>query len=212
VTTLVLATRNAGKIAELTRLLEPHGAEVLGLDSFPEIGEIPEEGETFAENALTKALTVARATGRIAVADDSGLVVDALAGAPGVYSARFASPEDVPGGDAMGQDERNNAKLLAALQGVPAEKRTARFVCCMAAAAPNGETLVAERDWEGRIAEEPAGDKGFGYDPLFYVPETDCTSAQLDPEEKNRRSHRGQALHALLEAWPAFLDRAGDAA
>ncbi|TVM15538.1 non-canonical purine NTP pyrophosphatase [Oceanidesulfovibrio indonesiensis] len=207
-TKLVLATRNAGKIAELTRLLEPHGVEVLGLDRFPEIGEIPEEGETFAENALTKALTVARATGLIAVADDSGLAVDALGGAPGVYSARYAQPEDVPGGDSMSQDERNNAKLLAALQDVPPQERTARFVCCMAAAAPNEETLVAERFWKGRIAEAPAGDNGFGYDPLFHVPDAGCTSAQLAPEEKNRRSHRGQALEALLQEWPGFLERA----
>lgn len=210
-TTLVLATRNAGKIAELTRLLAPHGVEVLGLDRFPEIGEIPEDGETFAENALFKALTVARATGHIAVADDSGLAVDALGGAPGVYSARYAQPGDVPGGESMTQDARNNAKLLAALQGVPMDKRTARFVCCMAAAAPNEETLVAERAWEGRIALEPGGDNGFGYDPLFLVPDAGCTSAQLAPEEKNRRSHRGQALKALLQGWPEFLARAGEA-
>lgn len=206
-TKLVLATRNAGKIAELTRLLEPHGVEVLGLDRYPEVGEIPEEGDTFAENALTKALTVALATGLLAVADDSGLAVDTLGGAPGVYSARYAEPDDVPGGEVLSQDERNNAKLLAALRDIPSEKRTARFVCCMAAAAPNGETLVAERSWEGRIADAPAGDNGFGYDPLFYVPETGCTSAQLDPEEKNRRSHRAQALEALLRAWPEFLER-----
>ena len=198
---VVLATRNRGKIAELSKLLEGFHLEVRGLDAFPEVGEVPETGDTFAANALQKASTVAGLTGLVAVADDSGLVVDALGGAPGVYSARYA-------GEKAG-DAANNAKLLAALAGVPAGRRQARFRCVMAAAAPNGETLLAEGAWEGEIALAPAGEGGFGYDPLFFDPALGRTAAQLDREEKNAVSHRGRALRALLAAWPPFWARAG---
>ena len=198
---VVLATRNRGKIAELSKLLEGFHLEVRGLDAFPEVGEVPETGDTFAANALQKASTVAGLTGLVAVADDSGLVVDALGGAPGVYSARYA-------GEKAG-DAANNAKLLAALAGVPAGRRQARFRCVMAAAAPNGETLLAEGAWEGEIALALTGEGGFGYDPLFFDPALGRTAAQLDREEKNAVSHRGRALRALLAAWPPFWARAG---
>lgn len=199
--TVVLATRNNGKIREFSALLADFGLEVKGLGDFPEIGDIPETGETFLENARIKAHTVAKLTGLIAVADDSGLEVDALDGAPGVYSARYAGED--------GNDEANNDKLLAALDGVPEERRTARFTCCMVAAAPGGEEVYAQRSWEGRIGFERAGDNGFGYDPLFQVPDKGCSSAQLSPEDKNARSHRGQAVKALLELWPGFLKKLG---
>ena len=198
---VVLATRNRGKIAELSKLLEGFHLEVSGLDAFPAVGEVPETGDTFAANALEKARTVAGLTGLVAVADDSGLEVDALGGAPGVYSARYA-------GETAG-DAANNAKLLAALAGVPAGRRAARFRCVMAAAAPNGETLLAEGAWEGEVALEPVGEGGFGYDPLFFDPRLGRTAAQLTREDKNAVSHRGQAMRALLAAWPGFWERAG---
>jgi XTP/dITP diphosphohydrolase len=198
---VVLATRNRGKIAELSKLLEGFHLEVAGLDAFPQVGEVPETGDTFAANALEKARTVAGLTGLVAVADDSGLEVDALGGAPGVYSARYA-------GEKAG-DAANNAKLLAALAGVPAGRRAARFRCVMAAAAPGGETLLAEGAWEGEIALELTGEGGFGYDPLFFDPRLGRTAAQLTREEKNAVSHRGKALRSLLAGWPGFWSRAG---
>lgn len=198
---VVLATRNAGKIAELSKLLEGFHLEVRGLDTFPEIGEAPETGDTFRANALEKARFVAGLTGLAAVADDSGLEVDALGGAPGVYSARYA-------GEKAG-DAANNAKLMAALSGIPPGRRRARFRCVMAAAAPNGETLLAEGAWEGEIAVELTGEGGFGYDPLFFDPALGRTAAQLTREEKNAVSHRGKALRALLASWPDFWRRAG---
>ncbi|MBG0777703.1 MAG: XTP/dITP diphosphatase [Desulfovibrionaceae bacterium] len=197
--TVVLATRNKGKIAELTALLAAHSITVLGLDAFPEIGEIEETGATFAENSAIKARAVCEATGMVAVADDSGLEVDALDGAPGVRSARYS------GEDAT--DARNNAKLLEALDGVPEARRTARFRCVMTAAAPGGELLVADGAWEGRVALAPAGGNGFGYDPLFFDPELGRTAAELDKAAKNARSHRGRALERLLASWPEFWDR-----
>lgn len=198
---VVLATRNPGKIAELSALLKDFALEVQGLDAFPAIGELPETGDTFRDNALEKARTAAARTGLAAVADDSGLEVDALGGAPGVYSARYA------GGRAG--DAANNAKLLDALAGTPPLRRTARFCCVMAAAAPGGEILVAEGTWEGEIALELTGSGGFGYDPLFFDPRLGRTAAQLTREEKNAVSHRGKALRALLAGWPGFWKRAG---
>jgi XTP/dITP diphosphohydrolase len=190
---VVLATRNAGKIKELHALLAPLGLAVQGLDAYPEIGEIPETGTTFLENARIKARAVCRATGRISLADDSGLCVDALSGAPGVYSARFSGENAT--------DEANNAKLLAAMALVPERDRTCRFVSVVVAASPDGRELVAEGAWEGRVAAEPAGSGGFGYDPLFFDPQTGKTAAELTPAEKNGRSHRGKALAALVGKW-----------
>ena len=198
--TVVLATRNAGKIAELSALLAGFGVAVLGLDAFVHIGEIEETGTTFAENAALKARTVAQATGLIALADDSGLAVDELSGAPGVYSARFSGEGAT--------DAANNAKLLDALAGVPESRRGCRFFSVVAAHAPNGAEILAEGRWEGRVLTSPRGTGGFGYDPLFLDPELGRSAAELAPAEKNARSHRGRALRALLADWPAFWARA----
>lgn len=198
-TTLVLATRNQGKIREFGVLLAPFGLRVLGLDAFPEVGEVEETGVTFAENAILKADAVSAATGLVAVADDSGLEVDALAGAPGVYSARYSEEPGRPASDA-----RNVEKLLGALKNVPEAARTARFRCCMAAAAPSGKRLLADGTWEGLVADIPAGQNGFGYDPIFFDPELRRTAAQMDAATKNSRSHRAGAVAALLRQWPLF--------
>lgn len=194
---LVLATRNEGKVQEIAVLFEPQGIEVVSLKAFPEIPEIPEDGDTFTENALAKARAVMVHTGQLVMADDSGLEVDALGGAPGVHSARFAGePRD---------DRRNNEKLLRLLAGVPWEKRRARFRCVIALVAPGGAERIAEGICEGYITLEPRGTAGFGYDPLFYVPEYDRTFAELDLDTKNRISHRGRALNAAREAITELL-------
>lgn len=200
--TIVLATGNAGKIRELSAMLKElqPGIAVLGLKDFPEIGDIPETGETFEDNARIKALAVARATGLVAVADDSGLAVDALNGAPGVYSARYS------GEDAT--DEKNVAKLLDALKDVSDPWRGCHFACVMLAATPGGQELVGRGEWPGRVAHAPAGDKGFGYDPVFFDEELGLTAAQMDASVKNARSHRGLALRDLLGGWPEFWKRA----
>ena len=197
--TIVLATHNQGKVAELRALLKDFPYTILGLDSFPQVGEIPEPGASFEENALHKAGTVCRATGLIAVADDSGLVVDALDGAPGILSARYSDPDATP--------DKNNAKLLRELDGVPLSRRTARFVCVMAAQAPGGAAITARGVWEGFVAPAPSGKSGFGYDPVFFDPQAGMTAAEMEPAAKNRRSHRGKALQALLADWPVFLSR-----
>jgi XTP/dITP diphosphohydrolase len=182
-----MATGNPGKIRELARLLEGLGIEIVAQAEFG-VDDADETGTTFEENSLIKAQHAAAATGLPAIADDSGLSVDALDGAPGVYSARYA------GGAG---DEANNDKLLAALEG--SEDRGAAFHCVATFLAPGEEPLVAHGEWRGTILREPRGDGGFGYDPLFFVPECDCSSAELAPEEKNARSHRGQALRKLVE-------------
>ncbi len=197
---VVLATQNPGKIREFTALLKDFNqnfdVEVLGLDRFPDIGDIPETEDTFLGNARLKAAAVAQATGLVAVADDSGLEVDALDGQPGVYSARYAGGH----GDA----DANNAKLLEVLKDVPDPQRTARFTCVMVARAPSGAEITARASWEGRIAYGYKGKSGFGYDPIFFDPEAGMTAAEMDRDFKNARSHRGKALKALLEQWPDF--------
>jgi len=181
-----MATRNRGKVLELMKLLEGLDVEVLGPDDFPLLPEVEERGETFLENASIKALAGARASGLLAVADDSGLEVDALQGLPGVRSARFAGePPD---------DDQNNLKLLTMLEGVPLQQRTARFISVVAVAEPGGRVYTAEGKCEGLILEGPRGNGGFGYDPLFYVPELGKTFAEMTVEEKNMVSHRGKAL------------------
>lgn len=197
--TIVLATRNQGKIKEFRELLLPFGLEVLGLDAFPHVKDVEETGTTFADNARLKACAASAATGLVAVADDSGLEVDALGGAPGVYSARYSELSEVPA-----TDERNLAKLLEAMRGVPREKRRARFRCFMVACTPPGDTLSAQGEWEGFLAEAPKGSNGFGYDPIFFDPEKACSAAQMSREEKNSRSHRAKATSALLQEWPFF--------
>jgi XTP/dITP diphosphohydrolase len=194
--TLVMATRNAGKVRELKALLPDTGVSLLSLADFPEIPEIPEEGTTFAENAATKARAVARLTGHAALADDSGLAVEALGGAPGVYSARYAQDRTAPHPPT---DADNWHKLLEEMQGIPWERRAARFVCEIALAMPDGRVFTAHGECGGIIATAPAGDQGFGYDPVFWVPEYAATMAQLGPEVKNRISHRARALAAVRE-------------
>ncbi|WP_305045725.1 XTP/dITP diphosphatase [Geoalkalibacter sp.] len=187
---LVIATRNAGKLREIRRLFEEVGIAVLGLESFPELPEVEEDGETFAANAVKKAQTVARLTGRPVLADDSGLEVEALNGAPGVYSARFAG--------AGAGDEDNNRKLLAELARIPAAHRQAAFHCVMAYCLPGGDCTLFDGRLAGTILEAPRGEKGFGYDPLFFLPEFGKTLAELPLDVKNRISHRGQALRKVL--------------
>lgn len=194
--TIVLATRNQGKIRELRQLLADFDIEVLDVSAFPQIGEIEETGSTFAENALIKAAAVSKATGLAAVADDSGLEVDALGGAPGVRSARFSGENAT--------DEGNNALLLERMACVVEEKRACRFVSAVAAVSPAGRVIAARGAWEGRVLFAPRGTGGFGYDPLFFDPQAGLTAAEMPAEEKNARSHRGKALRALLEKWGPF--------
>lgn len=188
---LVLASGNAGKLAEIARLLEPLG---LVIRTQTEFGITPPEetGLSFIENAILKARHAARLSGLPALADDSGLEVDFLNGAPGIYSARYAGED--------GNDAANNRKLLDALEGVPAGQRSARFRCVIALLrhAEDPMPLVATGTWEGRILEAPRGEGGFGYDPLFLPAGLERTAAELGKAEKNRLSHRGQALQALL--------------
>ncbi len=204
--TLVMATRNAGKVRELADLLGDLDVRLLSLNDFPELPEIPEEGATFADNALAKARAVARLTGLPALADDSGLEVAALGGRPGVFSARYA--QDRTGG-ATPADEDNWKKLLDELKDVPPDKRQARFVCEIALAWPNGRLVTTRGEVAGAIALEPRGTQGFGYDPVFWVPAYQATVAEMDPAVKNRISHRGRALqklkHLLAEGREEFF-------
>ena len=213
--TIVLATRNQGKVRELAAPLALFGLRVVGLDAFPEAPEVEESGESFAANARLKAEAVALATGLTAVADDSGLEVDALDGAPGVRSARYWQPGDaLPGMDGarqagLSQDERNLHKLLAALEHTPEARRTARFRCAMCAARPATgagpqRMLTAEGRWEGRILRSPCGSGGFGYDPVFLDPILGISAAAMPAEVKMRRSHRAKALSCLLALWPEW--------
>lgn len=189
---LVLASGNAGKHRELAAMLDPLGIDLV-LQSELGVTSVPETGLSFVENALIKARHAARSTGLPAVADDSGLIVDALEGAPGLHSARYAGPDAT--------DADNLAKLLDALQGVDPERRGARFYCVLVLLrrAEDPAPLICEGEWRGRVAEAPRGEGGFGYDPVFVDPDRDATAAELDPAEKNRISHRGRALAALAD-------------
>ncbi len=198
--TIVLATNNKGKIKELSAMLEPFGVTVKSLSEFPEIGEIPETGDTFLENSFIKARTVAKITGLVAVADDSGIEIDALDKRPGVYSARYAGEEC--------NDHANNEKMLAEMKDVPEEKRTGRYRCVMAASAPNGEEINTDGAYEIIVAHGYKGDGGFGYDVIVKDPEFGCHVAELEPEVKNKRSHRGKAMQKLLKLWPDFWEKA----
>ncbi len=191
-TRLLLATRNAGKLAELQRLLTAavHGVEVVGLRDVAGYPEAPETGATFAENALLKAREAVRYTGLPAVADDSGIAVDALIGMPGVLSARWSGRH--------GDDPANTALLLGQLADVPDERRGAAFVCAAALVTPDGSEHVIERQWRGQVVHEPRGSNGFGYDPVFLPDGLELTAAELEPAEKDARSHRGQAFAALV--------------
>ncbi|PKO22337.1 MAG: non-canonical purine NTP pyrophosphatase [Chloroflexi bacterium HGW-Chloroflexi-1] len=195
---LLIATHNPGKVREYRDLLADLPIEVTCLDAEGIALEVDETGATFAENAQQKAVTYARETGLWTWADDSGLEVDALGGAPGVHSARYAGPD--------ASDAERYRKLLDALTGVPWNRRTARFRCVVALATPHGEVRTAAGACEGIIAFGPAGEHGFGYDPVFYMPEHAATMAQLPPETKNRISHRGQAARAAAELLREMLE------
>lgn len=188
---IIFATGNEGKMKEIREILGDLGYEILSMKEAGVDVDIVEDGETFEENAIIKATTVMKATGSIVLADDSGLEVDYLNKEPGVMSARY-----------MGENTSYRIKnqiIIDRLDGVPDEKRTARFVCVIAAAFPDGRVETRRGTIEGRIAYEPAGENGFGYDPIFYYPEKKMTTAQLSPKEKNKVSHRGKALRLIKE-------------
>lgn len=186
---VVLATKNPGKVREIGAILARLPVDLVGLERFPEVEPAEEDGATFAENAAEKALHAWRTTGLVSLADDSGLLVDALGGRPGIRSARFAG--------VRATHQENNIKLLGLLSGVPLENRTARFVCVAALAFPNGEIVLKGGRLEGLITDTAAGAGGFGYDPIFYLPDLGKTVAQLDEATKNRISHRAQAFRAM---------------
>jgi XTP/dITP diphosphohydrolase len=189
---LVVATRNKGKLREIQAMLKGAGGariRVLSLEDFPDCPEVVEDGATFRQNALKKARAVAEFTGKLALADDSGLMVDALNGAPGVYSARFAGPD--------ADDRKNNLKLLRLMKQVPERGRGAQFVCVMALSGPEGSGIkekTVKGIVRGRILREMRGPGGFGYDPLFYYSRAGMTFAEMGPDEKNKVSHRARAL------------------
>ena len=194
---VVIATRNSGKLREIQAILAPLGLKILSLRDFPRIPEIIEDGQTFEENAVKKAVAVARHTRRIAIADDSGLAVDALHGRPGVFSSRYAGEKAT--------DAARYQKLLKEMVEIPPEKRGAAFMCAMAVAAPDGKAETVVGQCRGEIALAPKGSHGFGYDPVFYLPEWGKTMAELEPEVKNRISHRALALEKLKQLLPKFL-------
>lgn len=189
---LLLATRNQGKIVEFRRILDaiaPDSIELVGLDAFPNLHDVDETGKTFEENALLKAREMSEATGLPAIADDSGLCVDALNGDPGIFSARWAGVH--------GNDQANLEKVLAQLKDVPDEKRGAYFICVAALYLPDGRTFCQEGRFYGSILHAPVGENGFGYDPIFAPEGLDISSAQMSSEEKDAVSHRGKALRAI---------------
>lgn len=188
---IIFATGNQGKMVEIREILKDLDAEVISMKEAGVKADIVEDGKTFEENAVIKAKAICELTGEIVLADDSGLEIDYLNKEPGVYSARY-----------MGEDTSyhiKNANLVERLAGVPDEERTARFVCVIAAAFPDGTVKTVRAAMEGRIGYEEQGENGFGYDPIFYLPEYGCTSAQLSLEEKNKISHRGKALRAIKD-------------
>ncbi len=194
--TIIIATKNEGKAKEFIEIFHSYGYEVKTLLDFPEIPDIPETGETFKENALQKATAISEKFNTIVLADDSGLEVDALNGRPGIYSARFAGEH--------GNDEKNNEKLLNELKDIPTEERTANFHCSLVLVGPNRTPLHVVGEVDGLILEELLGTHGFGYDPLFYLPELKQSMAELTQEQKNKISHRAQAIEQLkqhLDDW-----------
>lgn len=189
---IIFATGNEGKMKEIRMILEELKCPVLSMREAGIEADIVEDGQTFEENAIIKARAIAQQTDSVVLADDSGLVIDYLDGEPGIYSARY-----------LGEDTSyriKNQNLIDRLEGVPDEKRGARFVCVIAAVLPGGEILTERGIMEGRIGYEEKGGNGFGYDPIFYVPEYDCSAAELTPEQKNQISHRGKALQKIKEA------------
>ena len=194
---LLLATRNKHKAGEFQELLNDLHIEVLTLESFPQIAEVVEDADTLERNALKKAREVFRGAGIPTLADDTGLEVYYLNGEPGVYSSRYAGEKAT--------DRQRCQKLLEEMASIPEGKRQARFVCAMAVALPHGRMEVVEGECRGWITSAPRGKRGFGYDPIFFVPQFGKTMAELEPEEKNRISHRAHALEKLKAILPAFL-------
>lgn len=195
---IIFATGNEGKMKEIRMILGDLDIPVVSMKEAGISADIEEDGTTFEENALIKAKTICEMTGELVLADDSGLEIDALNGEPGVYSARY-----------MGEETSyhiKNANLVQRLEGVADEKRTARFVCAMAAAFPDGNTITTRGTIEGRIGYEERGENGFGYDPIFYLPEYGCSTAELSLEKKNELSHRGKALRAIREKLKDYLN------
>ncbi|MBP3949693.1 XTP/dITP diphosphatase [Bacillus suaedae] len=187
---VIIATLNEGKVKEFKQLFGSKNWSVKSLRDFPEVEEVVEDGQTFAENAKKKAEALSNRLGKMVIADDSGLIVDALDGRPGIYSARYAGEEK--------DDKANIDKVLNELADLPSEDRTARFFCAMAVARPNEETLIYEGTCEGRITMEVIGENGFGYDPIFFIPELQKTMAELSPVQKNERSHRAKAIQLVF--------------
>ena len=188
---LIFATGNAGKMKEIREILSDLDAEILSMKEAGIQADIVEDGKTFEENAVIKATAISKLTGEIVLADDSGLEIDYLNKEPGIYSARYA-------GTNTSYDIKNSL-LLSRMKGVPDKQRTARFVCAVAAVFPNGDKEVVRGTMEGCIGYEIAGANGFGYDPIFFLPEYGCTSAELAPEKKNELSHRGEALRMMRQ-------------
>lgn len=197
--TIVFATSNQGKMREIRKILADLNVEILSMKEAGITADIIEDGKTFAENAVIKAKSISAYTEAIVLADDSGLVIDALNGEPGIYSARY-----------LGEDTSyriKNQNLIDRLEGVPDEKRTARFVCAIAAALPDGTVLTTEGIIEGIIGYEERGENGFGYDPIFFLPEVGKTTAELSDEEKNAVSHRGRALEKMKLQLRDYLEQ-----
>mgnify|MGYP003373228844 FL=1 len=195
---IIFATGNEGKMKEIKMILGDLEIPVISMKEAGIAADIDENGTTFEENAVIKAKTICEMTGELVLADDSGLEIDALNKEPGVYSARY-----------MGENTSyhiKNANLIQRLEEVPDEKRTARFVCAMAAAFPDGRTITTRGTIEGRIGDEERGENGFGYDPIFYLPEYGCSTAELSLEKKNELSHRGKALRAMRQKLKVYLD------
>lgn len=195
---ILIATRNPGKAREFEQLFHSAGYQIKTLLDYPELPDVEETGMTFEENARLKAETIAKICNCLVLADDSGLEVDALYGQPGVYSARYAGE--------IKSDAANNAKLLHELTDVPLEERTANFHCTLVLAHPEKESLVVSAKWPGIIITIPRGENGFGYDPLFYIPEEQKTAAELSSERKNQISHRARAIRELAKKWTAWLE------
>ena len=186
---VIFATGNENKLKEIRMIMADMDVEIVSMKEAGCFVDVDETGTTFEENAILKAKAIAQKSGELTLADDSGLEIDYLNKEPGIYSARY-----------MGEDtsyDIKNAELLRRMEGVPDEKRSARFVCAVAMVRPDGSCEVVRQTMEGRLAYKPAGDNGFGYDPIFFLPEFGCTSAQLSPEDKNAISHRGKALRAI---------------
>ncbi|GGE42477.1 non-canonical purine NTP pyrophosphatase [Pullulanibacillus camelliae] len=195
---IIIASKNKGKIEEFQKLFHPFGLTIQSLLDFPDAIDVEETGTTFYENAQLKSEAIAKIYNTVAIADDSGLEIDALDGRPGVYSARYAGEDKA--------DEANIAKVLEELKEIPFEQRTAHFTCVLSISAPNIPTRFVKGECHGLIAQQPTGTLGFGYDPIFYIPEFKKTFAELESEQKNKLSHRAMAMKELQVIWPTIKE------